>query len=256
MILFEDSKDDLLSVLYRAVYVSEVDNSFAYSDGNGALIQKAENLLKQGADRIYVFMDMIPGNLSIHKVYYGLKRVVKKYLGRIWVLPVVCAEYYFIEAFHETQFLVSDVGVETVLSKGDYSQSLLISDESERKFAKNFEKFCKLVLNKCYIDCIKHTRGINNTNSCYGVFYKEDCKCGNSCINCREQSVLEKSEKFVKTYPCHVYNPLIGDARKMTDEEVCVMHRSLVDSYNLWVSEYNKTNRGIEIPAKSIDYIH
>lgn len=177
MTVFEDYPDDLLSLLFKAAYPHVAAVDFKYSKGNGALVSLAETVLLNSEETIFVYLDTIPGNESISKVYYNLKKLVIKYPGRLWVFPIVCAEYYFIRAFHEPCYKKSDIEINTVLNKGDYRLSRLLCEPNNKMYVKNFEKFCKLTLVENYIDCIKHTRGIKECNQEYGLFYNTDCTC-------------------------------------------------------------------------------
>lgn len=57
--VFEDKKDDLLSVLFRASYSN---CSFIYANGCGNLESCVEDNLSKSDDTILVFLDTIPDN--------------------------------------------------------------------------------------------------------------------------------------------------------------------------------------------------
>lgn len=68
--IFEDKKDDPLSILFQTSYDAEFVNShFIYSEGNGKIIKNLDEILKSGEDDIFVIMDLIPDNKETCKIY-------------------------------------------------------------------------------------------------------------------------------------------------------------------------------------------
>lgn len=121
--LFEDKKDDYLSVLFRYSLPEKLSKMIEYSNGNGYLVSKSEELLKTG-EVVIVILDTIPANKSIRDIYISLRRLSKQYEYRLVVWNIICAEYYFIECFGENSNL------------------------------RAFEKFCKLYIMKNGAQCI------------------------------------------------------------------------------------------------------
>lgn len=158
--VFENKKDDLLSVLFRASYSN---CSFIYANGCGNLESCVEDNLSKSDDSILVFLDTIPDNKNTVNIYKNLRRLSRKNDFRIVVMPIVCAEYYFIRSLRR-EYFIDDTGVDICINKMFWKNSALVSD-SDRKFVKNFEKYCKLILFKSVKDCIKHTRYEDNSNS-------------------------------------------------------------------------------------------
>lgn len=85
--IFEDKEDDILSRLFRKSYSIEATNKFVYSNGNGRIIKTAEEYLKETQEEICVFLDTIPGNDSIHRIYSVLRLMSMQNNFRIVVMP-------------------------------------------------------------------------------------------------------------------------------------------------------------------------
>lgn len=169
-------------------------------------------------------MDAIPGNLCIIKEYRKLRKIAIDHPGRMVVMPCICSEYYLIQVLNRYGLVNSD-GVGICLEKQPYFNSPLIITEDDRKFCKNFEKYCKLILLKSVPDCIRHTRGNSETgiNRQYGIYYEKDCKY--------YKRLKEKAIEYVRAWPCF---PKILDTTEsgFSVKELNAKHKELVDSYN------------------------
>lgn len=228
--VFEDKKDDLLSKLFCKLYDSCI---FVYADGNGNLVRIVEDLLISSDDNILVYMDLIPDNINTVSIYKSLKRISRKNDFRLVVMPIVCAEYYFIKSLPEYLFL-SDKGLKECINKEYYKDSELIED-SDRKCVKNFEKYCKLILLKNVVDCVRHSR---KDNSKYGCYYEEDCLCDGCYDFCKVYTAIEKAADYVYQYPVFPDTNLIDNCNKINIDSLWEIHRGLVDDYNLMVDNF------------------
>lgn len=242
MTLFEDSKEDVLSELYRAAYPIEVQQTFVYANGNGYIAGKAEELLKT-SNRLLIFADTIADNESMRTLQERYATVVNRHKDKeVFVFNIVCAEYYFIKAFQDIfkKYLGAAV-IEDLLCKRPYINSPLLVTEQDKKFAKTFEKYCKLVIKKMPKNCINTSSMFKDgciSNTMYGMFYKRDCLCEESDAECVPSTVSEKSALYTGSYPCRVYLCTDQKKVKLTNDELVDLHRRLVNEHNQWVKSW------------------
>ncbi len=95
IVIFEDKMDDLLSNLFRSAYSN---CSFIYSNGNGNLETLVRHYLDSSDEFIMVYLDTIPDNKDTINIYKTLARISRRNNFRVIVMPIVCAEYYFISS--------------------------------------------------------------------------------------------------------------------------------------------------------------
>ena len=82
--LFEDKLEDSLSKLFRYSLPDSVKDSIEYSDGNGNLVKRAEELLNQH-ETVVVILDTVPANKSIRDIYIALRRLSRQHDYRLIV---------------------------------------------------------------------------------------------------------------------------------------------------------------------------
>lgn len=222
--VFEDKADDLLSKLFCSAYSSDRNREFIFSGGIGKVAGIVDSILKETKENVCVFIDAIPGNLCIIKEYRKLRKMAIDHPGRMMVMPCVCSEYYLIQVLNRYE-LVDTMGVGLCLDRQPYFSSTLITTEDDKKFCKNFEKYCKLILLKSVPDCIRHTRGNSEMgiNRQYGIYYEKDCKY--------YKQLKEKAIEYVQAWPCF---PKIFNTAEygFSVKELNAKHKELVDSYN------------------------
>lgn len=240
--IFEDKEDDILSRLFRKSYSIEATNKFVYSNGNGMIIKTVEEYLKEIQEEICVFLDTIPGNDSIHRIYSVLRLMSMQNNFRIVVMPIVCTEYYFIKSIADKGYLFkgsSDIGY--CINRGYYRDSkiYLEADETYKVKCNNFEKYCKLILMTCVIDCVKHSR---KDNTSYGRYYEQDCKCASSLNECIDRELNLKSYELLRQYPCVPGNSDIKSENKkeINNDKMWIVHRKLVEEFNKMSDMYSE----------------
>lgn len=249
MILFEDKRDDLLSSLIRRAYPDSVSEKFVYANGNGNFVVLAKKILETSQENVYVFLDSPPCNPSVNEVYMNLTKLSREFDNRLIVFNIVCAEYYFIKAFAGTNIykpLFDDLPID--VNNIYFKSKLYNACDKNKKFSKNYEKYCKLVLMNDFIDCAKHTRGNDdNMNHEYGYFYDSDCLCSTSKIDCNEMTLSEKALKLIDMYPYMPEEHYKND-KPMSYDKIIEKHRELVDEFNrvaeLYNNFYKQTNIG------------
>ena len=253
--IFEDKADDLTSLLFKAGYDKDTASKFIYAGGNGNLLKEAENQLchAQEAEKVCVFLDMVPDNKELHKIYSNLRRLCRQYTYRLIVMPIVCAEYYLIKSLSNEPVMKSKVGVDICINKEVYFSSPLIETNDDKKFCKTFEKYCKLILLKNMENCAKHSRGENEENIMYGVYYTSDCICNRSMDNCVHKSLLDKALNFLQNYPYMPEESLLN-REKLSDNEIVLIHKKLVDEFNDVIKKYRMADPVNAAKYKEIAY--
>ena len=252
--IFEDKESDILSVLYRRIF-DETSDNFMYCEGVGSIrsnIKRLKSALRDSED-IHVFMDLTFDNVITCKEYIDtLKFIRDNEYKNVYVYPVFCSEYYFIQSLIELKILNID---DLLFSDADiinYRNSAIIRTEDDIRFCKNFEKYCKLILIKHVDDCMKHTKN----SALYGVYYNNPCKC--YITGCERDldkiSLDDKSFYYVSKFP---YSPLNIHAKYegfVRKEDSLRINRNLVDRFNEIVDTY-MSKYGDECKAKHIPYL-
>lgn len=242
--VFEDKDGSVLSEFFKKAYTDDiVANYFRFTGGNGRLVEVVGNLLCEDS-KILVYMDAIPDNVETVKVYHKLRKMSMEYNYRIIVLPLVCFEYYMLKAIQSEEHLYKSsmkTIVEECLSKSvDYKSSPIITTEEDRGFVKNFEKYCKLIFIKdsIIIDCVR-VSGIRS-----GLYYRSDCKCeqAGNIEGCKNIGLKDKSIKYVTSFPCFLEFPN-SFGRKLSEDELWGLHRTLVNEYNSWCAKFKEKDR-------------
>lgn len=253
--VFEDNKKDPLPQLFMKSYCSEISSNFIYTEGNGNVYHKVESLLSSN-DKILVYLDTIPGNDSTRKIYYKLSSLSRKNNNQIIVLPILGLEYYFIKSIQYENVITSEVDVNRCVNRKAYFTSNLLSNQKEKDYCKYYERYCKLILMKGVIDCIRNTED-NGKNKYFRRYYKEDCKCRDFLESCKDKSIKEKSTCFLKAFPCVPRGSKIQNMKRLEIDEIWKIHRALVDEHNklcieLKENEPNETRKNIYKEIKSI----
>lgn len=173
--MFEDSDNDLLSRLFRASYSDATCKKFMYTSGAGKMLKEVPKLIQ--TDDIAVFIDMLPDNANCKYTYDGLAMLQSVNTNRLLIFPIICSEYYMIKYLYDyTNYIDRNQDVNICLDKGDYRKSSVYIYNGTA--CKNFEHYCKVILRRYVLDCIKHTRFQDGIiNSMYGTYYENDCKC-------------------------------------------------------------------------------
>lgn len=255
MIYFEDYKTDALSRLFTSAYKKN-NASIRFSGGNGKLTSEVEQLLSNNSD-IFVIavLDMVPENSDIVTIYNNLKMIGAihpELLGRYIIIPNVCAEYRFIEAFRELQLFQSREDVDLCLSKGDYKNSSELNRlfPEEGVYHKNFEKYCKFILKYTVNHCVSSD---SVENALFQKFCLEDCECE----DCDYSGILlkDKACEYVNALPFVLNVNMLKDIRLKGDiqyKNLYSIHLSLINEFNKWVDTYKAIYRS---PGKKYRHV-
>lgn len=232
--IFEDSGVDVLSKLFQSGYRSVPDN-FHWVDGASNIFTVIEEFKK---DVLYVvYLDLVPDNPHTVMTYNKLKKLVVEHGYKIIVFPSPCAEFYVVKLLQQLNLLPDAEPVRTVLSRSVYYDSSLIETADDMKFARTYERFCKLLLYKLPYGCastssdtIAHPQG--------RLFYKVDCACTGCDKIAQPLSLQQKGIKLVRLYECPPRGSLIGNVRIVGPDEAYTIHMAMVDQYNAAVQLY------------------
>lgn len=172
--LFEDQENTPLPEFFKSGFCEETSNSFRYSNGNGALRTRAEELLEDPSIQLVIFVDLVPNNIFTASVFTDLCVLARKNLSRVLVIPILGSEYYFIKSL-QSKDICKDRHIEEVFCNIEgYTDRLKLFFESlgikEKRYA-TFEKLGKRLIEHNYNICISHP------NDKYRSYFKHDCRC-------------------------------------------------------------------------------
>ena len=129
LFVFEDNKSKALSKLYCLGYPESVSKNFIFAGGSGNLEKKIRNNI-DNTDFMIVFIDIVPDNeLAISKFYDLIELETKEFFGKLFILPIVCAEYYFIKSVSSCCLLRNVSSVNLCISRGFYMDDSEIKSE-------------------------------------------------------------------------------------------------------------------------------
>lgn len=81
--IFEDNGKDVFSTLFKCSYPKNIRSKFIYAKGAAKIKSLAEPLLMTG-EYVIVFMDLVPDNKELFRIYDKLCRLSEKFpfIGR------------------------------------------------------------------------------------------------------------------------------------------------------------------------------
>ena len=154
--IFEDDDDSALSSLFQASYTRLYQSGhLLFAGGNGGFLSTLLDLAgTDEKEQTYViFIDMIPDNIETERAYHKLQTRIGEFSlsDRVCVLPIICAEYYFIRTFRKTDIEIDPALAERCISmKVHYDDFWMLTHNKHLK-NKPFEAYCKSVLPKCFL---------------------------------------------------------------------------------------------------------
>lgn len=235
--VFEDKRTDIISQFFMQAYPNKTSDEFIYTEGNGELKGVLSDLLLNTSENIIVYMDAIPGNKDITKIYKELGSISIKNSYRAIILPIVCSEYYLIQYLNNENILTDKTGVDIALNKDFYKNSPLLNTQQNIDFVKNFEKYCKLITMTSPRLCANLSK--RNAHGKYKIFYTQDCICKVRENNCTTNiNKIDKSINFISQYPCVPSKSHSKNYKSFTIEQVWDIHRQLVSEFNQMVNKY------------------
>ncbi len=253
--VFEDNKKDPLPQLFMRSYRKEISSNFIYTEGNGNVYSNVEHLLNNN-DTILVYLDTIPGNDSTRRIYHKLASLSRKNNNKIIVLPILGSEYYFIKSIQSEKVITSKIDIDTCINRKAYFSSKLLSNQKEKDYCKYYERYCKLVLMKAVLDCVRNSED-NGKNEHFRWYYNKDCRCIAPLSFCINKSIQDKSSDFLKAFPCVPDGCNIQNMKRVEIPAIWNIHRALVEEHNklcmeLREKEPNEVRKNIYKEIKSI----
>lgn len=222
--LFEDKATDAISRFYQAACSNSICKNLYYSNGNGELFAEAYLLLNAG-ECVCVFIDMVPDNFEVFTIYRELCELAteEEFLGKLIIMPIFCSEYLMLSYLY--RFMPHTCSnpqvVKDCLCVRPWRKSEILQTTTDIKFCKNFEKYCKLVLKKCFIDCVAGK----------GSFYTDACRCPQAIQECIDMCLFDKSSNFIRMYPCFPRSDSVVGT-KLNAQTVINLCTSFCEIYN------------------------
>lgn len=172
-----------------------------------------------------VYMDLVPDNLAA---------LSEKYAYRCLVLPIVCAEYYYLKCLGSVG-LCRDIEVHTCVECRRYPSAAWLATHNNQSYS-NYERLCKLFAERSLYSCASISRTGRVKKSHH--YTLADCLCIVSKNVCgkHESSLERKALAYVSSFPYPPYIKELGK-RKATERERWEVHRRCVAAFNRWSEE-------------------
>lgn len=253
--LFEDSGEDRFSSLFKQEYSSDKIKDFIYLKGITNAEEIVRNLLISTNGTYILYMDIVPDNKEVVRVYADLRLLSIEYNYRLIVIPIPCMEYQFISTF---PYLIKDKEIlQRCLNKDPYYD--LKQKFSEPNEIKTFEKFCKHILIDFTKDCactatVKQYGGLNPA---YNRFFKGNCPCELAEKECRKLTCVDKASLFLQKMPCIPSSIELFDSVKLSKQDLWELHNKCVLDTNIMIEKYlnNKVNiKDLSLKIEPIKY--
>lgn len=228
--VFEDSRSDALSKIFESAYFAETTSNFIYCNGNGNIAKELAKIDPE--EDVVVFLDVVPDNKDTARLYRNLTEFKKRF-KRFIIFPIPCREYYYIKSMSGTQAVIDTYrnSITRCLNMDYYTDDTIIETETDRKHIKNFEKFCKVVAIKAFIDCAKLTGSTIR-------YFEHDCMCNSPIDKCKKvESIENKLFRLLSAYMCVPSGSRIGKKESITWDDCIKINNLLVDMY---MAAYNK----------------
>ena len=252
--IFEDKKGSMLDLILRRIYPDEVYSHFHFTGNNNRAQDKANKFAK-GEISCIVFLDMVPGNKQVSRVYEEIVKSSKKYNYRINVIPIYCSEFLIIKAFHDLPIFKNTTNIQLCLNKFNYLTSSLYNVSGRFDNYKTFEKYCKLILKYDAINCITTDKrilidGLGYTkNTLNQIFLNSDCKYK---LSNEPLSLNSKLLRILEAFPAFPSGNKI--CSKVIEVNEWDLHKSLIDELNDFVNMVSN-NELLRDECKRFEYI-
>lgn len=239
--IFEDDGNDCLSKLFRESYSEEVSKEFVYLKGIGHVINTISNLLLVSTDTIVIFMDIVPDNRSIRKVYTELRLLSIRNNYRIIVIPIVCSEYMFLKSIRDFGLVTNTEVMKCCMNKKPYYHLLDLFEDGRK--IRTFEKFCKAILTEYVPDCIFRN---SKDNKEYNYYFANGCSCSECLYSHSSLSVIDKSLRFISKFPCVPAGSVLKDPVNFYIEDIWTIHRKCIAELNIMIQDFISYDYNIE----------
>ena len=135
---------------------------------SGAILisREAMGFYKEGP--VDVFMDLVPDNEELVKLYRRLSVMSRDNYYRLVVITIPCIEYEFILSVND---IISNEFTDRCISYSDYSDLVKTISIDEGKRITTFERYCKAVVKHKMLKCMSTDTRINNEH----IYFTKDC---------------------------------------------------------------------------------
>lgn len=167
------------------------------------MLTMAEKIVKSSQEELVVpILNVVYDNKDTFKHYIDFCSLAKKYRGRAAVIPVVCTEHTFISAINNIHLVKDKQSYTTCVDVDEWHQAGLLQTEADRRYAVNFEHFCKLFMIKGVQPCLSTSRLVGEVeNSQYLYYYSQNCRCQVAFSFCEDQTLMDKAMLFLNKQP-------------------------------------------------------
>ena len=229
--VFEDDERDPIPQLFMKAYDKGTASEFIYTRGNGNMINTLSTLVNNTNEIIIAYLDTIPGNDSTRRIYNKLMKLSRDNNNQIIVLPIIGSEYYFIKSIQNECVVTNIDDVITCVNRKAYFNSRLLAGQEERTYCKYYERYCKLILEKAVLDCVRNSEDFGK-NIYFRWYYTKNCKCENPLGICKNKVLNQKSCDFLASYPCVPQGSIANNLKSLSVGDIWDIHRKLVDEHN------------------------
>ena len=240
-VIFEDHERSNIAKLFRESFDREFSDSFIYARGCGEIKKRIEECLAEDCF-IIVYLDVVVDNRDTVKTYRTLRANFGK-THRVMILPILCAEHRMLHSIADRVYLIqNEREIRAALDMDPEYQNEKIAQDN-KIYCKTLERFCKLVLKKAVIDCVKDTPGADGSrvNSLYGYYYSLDCSCNAGNCDIDNVPLKQKSKELVRMYPAGsgmiFANISLDDSDR---KELYEIHKGLIKQYNEKAEEFRE----------------
>lgn len=243
--MFEDDERDPIPQLFQCSYDRQMSDCFIYTRGNGNIYNSVESLINNTDEQILVYLDTIPGNLDTRRIYVKLSALSRKNNYRVIVMPIIGSEYLFIRSVERENVILSQEDIRICVELRPYFTSKMLKGEQERKYCTSYKKYCKLILKKESLDCIRNSED-NGANRHFRWYYSKDCGCEDVLKSCKDKTLQDKSAALLNSYPIIPRGSKLDDLTKITIDGAWKIHRELVDVHNVLCNKLMQAEPNME----------
>lgn len=219
--VFEDNGNDVFSELFKAGYQPSISSQFIYSKGAPRLKQVIEPLLQNG-ECVVAYMDLVPDNKDLCKIYHTLRLLSIEYDYNLVVLIIPCIEYEFIMSVLD---LVDNRFIQRCKAYSPYND--LIQDLGSDFKVKSFEKYCKAVVKYKLLKCMSTDSRVILDDYIYQK------------VGCESKTLVEKSYALLAQYPAIPCGIVDKSFNTVSGSGLWEIHRECIKMYNDAVDRFN-----------------
>lgn len=257
--VFEDNKKSMLVSLYERAYLPSEIMHFHYTNGSARIVGYIKNNFDINTG-ICIFLDLPPGNQNVRQIYSDIKDLIyKSGYKKIIVIPIVCREYYYLKMLSNTRLVIDQNWVDNCL-RFNLTKLLklpIIETDQEKKNITTFEKICKLIAKKGIKECGRIGK-IRVDESGHRPFIYSDCaqECSGWNETCIAKKLNIKGAELVMQFPVFPCKSIIKHVNTFDWESAVLMHRKLVDTYNIISDKLDSADLDRFGHYSHIDYLY